>query len=151
MSTIKRIQKELQEITRDPPFNCSAGLAGNGSDLMKWNATIIGPTGSPYEGGVFHLDIEFTKEYPFKPPLVRFITPILHCNINNNGGICLDILKNNWSPALTISKLLLSICSLMDDANPDDPLIPDLAKLYKTNRIEYNRIVREHTHKFAGM
>lgn len=118
---------------------------------MKWNATIIGPTGSPYEGGVFHLDIEFTKEYPFKPPLVRFITPILHCNINNNGGICLDILKNNWSPALTISKLLLSICSLMDDANPDDPLIPDLAKLYKTNRIEYNRIVREHTHKFAGM
>ncbi len=149
MSIVKRIQKELQEISKDPPVNCSAGLAGNGNDLLKWSATIFGPSGSPYEGGIFHLDLEFPNDYPFKPPIVRFITPILHCNINNNGGICLDILKNNWSPVLTVSKLLLSICSLMDDANPDDPLVPHLAQLYKTNREEYNRIVKEHTRKFA--
>jgi len=78
----------------------------------------MGPTGSPYEGGVFFLDIQFPTDYPFKPPKLSFKTRIYHCNINSNGAICLDILKDNWSPALTSSKVLLSICSLLTDCNP---------------------------------
>ena len=69
----------------------------------------MGPEESPYTGGVFFLDIHFPADYPFKPPKVSFTTRIYHCNINSNGGICLDILKDQWSPALTISKVLLSV------------------------------------------
>uniref|UniRef100_A0A6I8MYG5 E2 ubiquitin-conjugating enzyme n=1 Tax=Ornithorhynchus anatinus TaxID=9258 RepID=A0A6I8MYG5_ORNAN len=111
-----RIQKELADITLDPPPNCSAGPKGD--NIYEWRSTILGPPGSVYEGGVFFLDITFTPEYPFKPPKVTFRTRIYHCNINSQGVICLDILKDNWSPALTISKVLLSICSLLTDCNP---------------------------------
>ncbi len=100
---LKRIQRELQELGRDPPANCSAGPVGD--DLFHWQATIMGPDDSPYAGGVFFLDIHFPADYPFKPPKVSFTTRIYHCNINSNGGICLDILKDQWSPALTISKV----------------------------------------------
>lgn len=100
---LKRIQRELVELGRDPPANCSAGPVGD--DLFHWQATIMGPDDSPYSGGVFFLDIHFPADYPFKPPKVSFTTRIYHCNINSNGGICLDILKEQWSPALTISKV----------------------------------------------
>ncbi|MED6269380.1 ubiquitin-conjugating enzyme E2 E1, partial [Characodon lateralis] len=89
-----------------------------GDNIYEWRSTILGPPGSVYEGGVFFLDIAFTPDYPFKPPKVTFRTRIYHCNINSQGVICLDILKDNWSPALTISKVLLSICSLLTDCNP---------------------------------
>lgn len=115
-SSAKRIQKELAEISLDPPCNCSAGPKGD--NLYEWSSTIMGPAGSPYAGGVFFLDIHFPQEYPFKPPKVVYRTKIYHCNINSSGAICLDILKDNWSPALTISKVLLSICSLLTDPNP---------------------------------
>ncbi|XP_062925522.1 ubiquitin-conjugating enzyme E2 E1-like isoform X2 [Mobula hypostoma] len=115
-TSAKRIQKELADITLDPPPNCSAGPKGD--NVYEWRSTILGPPGSVYEGGVFFLDIVFSAEYPFKPPKVTFRTRIYHCNINSQGVICLDILKDNWSPALTISKVLLSICSLLTDCNP---------------------------------
>jgi len=147
MSTTSRIQKEFVELQTSPPANCSAGPVGD--DIYQWQATIMGPEGSPYEGGVFYLRIDFPKDYPFKPPKIIFLTKIYHCNINSAGGICLDILKDQWSPALTISKLLLSLCSLMDDANPDDPLVPDIADLLKNDKPRHDQEARLYTLKYA--
>jgi ubiquitin-conjugating enzyme E2 D/E len=140
---LRRIEKELKEFRNDPPMNCSAGPSGN--DLFHWQATIMGPEGTPYAGGVFFLNIYFPSDYPFKPPKINFKTKIYHCNINSSGGICLDILKDQWSPALTITKVLLSICSLLSDCNPDDPLVPDIANLYRTNRTKHDSAARELT------
>ena len=145
---LKRIQKELIDLGRDPPVNCSAGPT-NEQDQFHWQATIMGPDDSPYTGGVFFLNIHLPPDYPFKPPKVTFTTKIYHANINSNGSICLDILKDQWSPALTISKVLLSISSLLTDPNPDDPLVPEIANLYKTNRAQHDQTAREWTQRYA--
>ncbi|XP_005549761.1 ubiquitin-conjugating enzyme E2 D4 isoform X1 [Macaca nemestrina] len=142
-----RRTRELTDLQRDPPAQCSAGPVGD--DLFHWQATIMGPNDSPYQGGVFFLTIHFPTDYPFKPPKVAFTTKIYHPNINSNGSICLDILRSQWSPALTVSKVLLSICSLLCDPNPDDPLVPEIAHTYKADREKYNRLAREWTQKYA--
>merc|ERR1719248_168237 len=130
----KRITKELMDLQKDPPTSCSAGPAGD--DLFHWQATIMGPQGSPYQGGGFF-------------GLIHFPTKVYHPNINSQGSICLDILKEQWSPALTIAKVLLSICSLLCDANPDDPLVPEIANHYKNDHARYCETAREWTRKYA--
>jgi len=144
---LKRISKELTDFSRDPPANCSAGPKGD--DLFNWSATIMGPPDSPYAGGVFFLNIQFPPDYPFKPPKVAFTTKIYHCNVNSNGNICLDILKDQWSPALTISKVLLSVSSLLCDPNPSDPLVPDIAQELLKNKEKHDQTAREYTQKYA--
>ena len=145
----KRIQKELNDLELESFPNFSAGPI-NRADLHLWQGSIMGPTDSPFYGGVFFLDIRFPTDYPFKPPKLTFKTRIYHPNINSNGSICLDILKDQWSPALTISKVLLSLLSLLTDPNPDDPLVPEIAHIYKNNRNKYNETAREWTQKFAS-
>merc|ERR1711918_222826 len=146
---LKRINKELLDLGKEPPANCSAGPVGDA--LFNWQATIMGPPECPYQGGVFFLNVHFPTDYPFKPPKIQFTTKIYHPNINSNGSICLDILKDQWSPALTISKVLLSICSLLTDPNPDDPLVPEIAHVFKTNLPQYEKTAREWTSKYATL
>lgn len=147
MATVQRINRELKIFNKDPPANCSAGPIDD--DIYHWEATVLGPHSSVYEGGIFRLDIIFPSEYPFKPPKVKFMTSIYHPNINSSGGICLDILKDQWSPALTISKVLLSICSLLTDANPNDPLVPEIATLLIKNRSVHDANAHEWTRQYA--
>ena len=142
MASAKRIRKELENIKKDPPVNCSAGPEDD--DIFKWTATLIGPTGSPYDGGVFYLNITFPQNYPFKPPKITFATKVYHPNINSSGGICLDVLKDQWSPALTIDKILLSICSLLEDPNPDDPLNIEAANLLNQDLEAFNKKAAEY-------
>ena len=141
--SLKRIKRELKDLEQDPPTNCSAGPMSD--DLYHWQATIMGPSETPYEGGIFFLNIHFPADYPFKPPKINFKTKIYHCNISSSGSICLDILKDKWSPALTINKVLLSICSLFSDSNPDDPLVPEIAQLYRSNRVLHDANARDWT------
>ena len=145
--SLNRINKELNEFKIDPPSNCSAGPVND--DLYKWEATIIGPEKTPYEGGVFKLEIHFPNNYPFKPPKIKFITRIFHPNINRYGNICLDILDKQWSPALTINKVLLSISSLLSDPNADDPLDVRAANIYNEDRDKFFEMARAYTFKEA--
>ncbi len=146
----KRLNMEINDIKTNSVANCSAGPINN-NDLTVWEATIFGPEDTPYYGGVFKLKIKFPVEYPFKPPQIYFATPIYHCNINSRGGICLDILKDShWSPALTISKVLLSICSLLADPNPKDPLVPEIAELLIKNKDIHDANAREYTLEHAN-
>jgi ubiquitin-conjugating enzyme E2 D/E len=148
--SLARIQKELNSLIKDPPCNCSAGPKDNGDNMYQWEGCIIGPEDTPYSGGCFKLNIIFPNDYPFKPPKINFATKIYHPNIHKNGGgICLDTLNTKWSPALTISKVLLSICSLLDEPNPKDPLEPEIAEQYENNYEAFVQTARSWTEKYA--
>ena len=142
----RRLTKEYKELTENPITNCSATLIND--DITKWNATIIGPDDTPYAGGVFKLEIVFPPTYPINPPRIIFKTKIFHCNINGES-ICLDILQNNWSPALSISKVLISICSLLNDPNPNSPLNGEAANLYRNDREKYDKEVKSYIKKYC--
>lgn len=127
----------------DPPAGDLTPLS------LAAQATVMGPEKSAYEGGVFFLNVNFPTDYPFKPPKVQFTTKIYHCNVNSNGSICLDILKDQWSPALTISKVLLSISSLLTDPNPNDPLVPEIAQLYLKDKEKHDATAADWVKRYA--
>lgn len=147
MAAVNRLKKESEDILKNPPGNCNA--YPNKENIYSWTAQIYGPGDTPYEGGVFKLNIVYPKDYPFKPPKINFITKVYHPNIDTSGNICLDILKDKWSPALTISKILLSICSLLNEPNPKDPLMPDIAKEFTNNRKLYESNAKMWTQIYA--
>ena len=149
MACKKRILQEIKDLNNFELSNFISAGPVSEDNIFTWSAKINGPKDSPYEGGIFLLAIDFPKEYPFKPPKINFITKIYHPNINSGGSICLDILNSQWSPALTISKTLLSICSLLTDPNPDDPLVSSIAQLYKNNINKYNEEAKLWTSKYA--
>ncbi|EMS46318.1 Ubiquitin-conjugating enzyme E2 36 [Triticum urartu] len=130
----RRIIKETQRLLSEPAPGISASPSEE--NMRYFNVMILGPTQSPYEGGVFKLELFLPEEYPMAPPKVRFLTKIYHPNIDKLGRICLDILKDKWSPALQIRTVLLSIQALLSAPNPDDPLADNVAKHWKANETE---------------
>ncbi|KAK4408646.1 Constitutive photomorphogenesis protein 10 [Sesamum angolense] len=211
----KRIQKEMAELSMDPPPDCSAGPKGD--NLYHWVATLFGPPGvvriasmfvpsssslypavpivlmvlvlakqfalqrvwfhgrvmlvddavvlirsyafggclwclgTPYEGGIFFLDITFPSDYPFKPPKVVFKTRIYHCNVDSAGNVSLDILKDGWSPALTISKVLVALRSIFTNPDAYKPLVEGIAHLYLADRSKHDELAAEWTLRFASL
>jgi len=133
-AALKCILMQLNSLHGNPPEHIiSAGPIEK--DLTRWHATILGPPDTPYVGGIFKLKIQFPSDYCNHPPKIEFITPVYHCNINKKGEISLDILNANWCPALYIEKVLLSLVVLLQDPNPYDPLVPEIASLYLSNRV----------------
>jgi len=102
-----------------------------------------------YAGGVFRLELFLPADYPMAPPKVRFLTKIYHPNIDKLGRICLDILKDKWSPALQIRTVLLSIQALLSAPNPDDPLANDVAEHWKRSEVDAIKTAREWTKQHA--
>ena len=149
---LKRIQKELIEFNKEEPEGFTAGPEDD-SDMFKWDASIQGPEESPYEEGTFNLKIEFPKDYPFKPPKVVFTTKVYHPNVkfsDGSGSICLDILKDAWSPDISISKLLLEIKTLLKNPNLDHFLEENIAKQIKEDKAAYEQTAKEWTEKYAS-
>ena len=143
----RRIVKESQRLIADPVGGISATPYQD--NLRYFAVAIEGPGDSPYERGIFHLEPFLPADYPMGPPKVRFLTKIYHPNVDKLGRICLDILKDKWSPALQIRTVLLSIQALMSAPNPDDPLDNTVAELWKSNEAEAIRRAREFTESFA--
>mmetsp|Transcript_28076 Transcript_28076/g.86862 ORF Transcript_28076/g.86862 Transcript_28076/m.86862 type:complete len:151 (-) Transcript_28076:83-535(-) len=147
MSLPRRIVKETSRLTQEPvPGITASPYADN---LRYFTVLISGPTESPYERGVFRLELFLPADYPMAPPKVRFLTKIYHPNVDKLGRICLDILKDKWSPALQIRTVLLSIQALLSAPNPDDPLDNQVAELWKTNEAAAMRTAAEWTRNYA--
>lgn len=147
-----RLSVELRRLQDDPVPGTSAWLLGDDMSVpfIKMEAQLEGPAKSPYEGGSFMLSIQIPENYPVSPPSVCFKTQVYHPNIDEDGRICLDSLKeNHWSVALDISKLLLSIIVLMGEPNGDDGLVPHITKLFQTNKAKFQEEATKHTKQHA--
>eukprot|EP01127_Copromyxa_protea_P011365 TRINITY_DN2852_c0_g1_i1.p1 TRINITY_DN2852_c0_g1~~TRINITY_DN2852_c0_g1_i1.p1 ORF type:complete len:149 (-),score=29.17 TRINITY_DN2852_c0_g1_i1:60-506(-) len=131
MALSRRIIKETQDLANKPIPGISASPKQD--NLRYFTVAIAGPPETPYEGGVFKLELFLTGSYPMDPPKVRFLTKIYHPNVDQLGRICLDILKDKWSPALQVQAVLLSIQALLSAPNPDDPLADKVAQAWKDN------------------
>lgn len=149
MALSRRIVKETERLQQDPVVGISANVDPHNS--RYFHVVIAGPHGSPFEGGVFKLELFLPADYPMAPPKVRFLTKIYHPNIDKLGRICLDVLKDKWSPALQIRTVLLSIQALLSAPNPDDPLANDVAELWKTNEAKAIANARAWTAQYASL
>eukprot|EP01083_Nonionella_stella_P098108 275799_1 len=142
----QRILNELKDLEHDPLLYCAAGPIKD--DITKWKASVCPQTG-PYQKGIYFLNITFPEDYPFKPPHVTFETKIFHCNVSNDGVIGLDILYDDWSPTLTISKVLLTISALITSPSPNTNVQNvQVAQLFVKNRVKHdltaNKIAVQH-------
>ncbi|GMN56567.1 hypothetical protein TIFTF001_025679 [Ficus carica] len=131
MIDFARVQKELQECSKDVEGSGIRVAPKSDATLARLVGTIPGPIGTPYEGGTFQIDITLPDGYPFEPPKMQFSTKVWHPNISSqSGAICLDILKDQWSPALTLKTALLSVQALLSAPQPDDPQDAVVAQQY---------------------
>ena len=147
--SLARLRKELQDIEREKDVS-GVYARVRGDDMTKLVGTLKGPEDTCYEGGTFTVDIQIPAQYPFEPPKMRFETKMWHPNISSQtGAICLDILKDKWSPALTIKTALVSLQALLSCAEPDDPQDAEVANMYKSDRAAFESKAAEWTSKYA--
>ncbi len=145
-----RILSDLKDLANNDIPETIKEVKINEDDMYGEHTVVInGPRETPFEGGVFKIAFKMPTDYPFKPPKMYFQTKVYHPNISSDGGICIDILKDQWSSALRITKVLLSLSDLLANPNPNDPLVPDIAREYRDNKAKYEDKVREYVKKFA--
>ncbi|KAJ8967409.1 hypothetical protein NQ314_002916 [Rhamnusium bicolor] len=116
----KRLHKELMTLMMTQDKSISA--FPDGENLFKWIGTIMGPKDTVYETLKFKLSFQFPNSYPYTAPVVKFVTPCFHPNVDTSGNICLDILKDKWSALYDVRTILLSIQALLAEPNIDSPL-----------------------------
>jgi len=149
MLDASRVQKELVEFERDISLS-GFSIQIYGYDLTRMRGTISCPVWPPYDGGIFTVDIQLPSAYPFEPPKMQFITKVWHPNVSSqNGAICLDILKDQWSPALTLKTALLSLQALLSMPAPDDPQDAVVAQQYLRDYQTFLGTARYWTETFA--
>ncbi|KAL0226769.1 hypothetical protein P9112_014093 [Eukaryota sp. TZLM1-RC] len=141
MEVQRRLQSELMNIVSSDDESISAFPSGD--SIFSWNGTISGPSGTAYEDMDYTLSLNFPEDYPYKPPVVKFVTPIFHPNVDLQGNICLDILKEEWTAAYDVRTILLSIQSLLGSPNNDSPLNNDAALLWSDQEAFRKRVLAD--------
>ena len=147
-----RLKSEWRMMQRDRDLHIEANVLTIApvNDLFHWRCDILGVADTPYAGGCFELEVTVPDTYPMAPPAARFVTKILHPNVDKESGVLsLDLLDNQWSPAMHLIKVVISIVSLMNEPNFDSPVAPDLARLHRDDPSGYERTVRDFTQKHA--
>ncbi|OII77244.1 ubiquitin-conjugating enzyme family protein [Cryptosporidium andersoni] len=126
-------------------------LGPRDDNLHEWVAKIIGPIGSPYENGVFELNFKIPPQYPLFPPSVIFVTPLFHPNVNfQTGELCLDVIKNNWSPAWTLQSVCRAITALLHDPNAESPLNCDAGNIIRSGDMKaFNNMAKMYVIEYA--
>lgn len=121
---------------------------------FEWKAVINGPIGSPYEGGYYKLKVTFKDDFPISGPIIKFITKIYHCNISDNGDICLNIIKywdpKKWDRNKTMDSIFKSIYDMLIVQNPKDSYC-NRGDEYLKKRDEFNKKAREYRDKYARL
>jgi len=150
-----RLKEERKAWRRDHPvgfFARPSADASGSSNLMIWEAGVPGKEGTDWQGGVYKVQMEFSEEYPSKPPKCKFVPPLFHPNVYPSGTICLSILneEEGWRPAITLKQVLIGIQDLLNDPNPSSPAQTEAFQLYENNKSEYRRRVRSEAAKNMG-
>jgi len=150
----QRLTRERKEWRREHPHGFYAKpmkLADGSMNIMHWKCGIPGKKDTPWEGGLYAIDLIFTDDYPVKPPKCIFTPCIFHPNVYPSGTVCLSILNEDkdWKPSITIKQILLGIQDLLNEPNPLDPAQEEPIRLYKSNMEEYTRRVRLQARQFA--
>jgi len=149
-----RLLQERKQWRREHPYGFYArpdkGDDGD-ANIMKWVCGIPGKDGTLWEGGTFPLTIEFSDDYPSKPPKCRFPPGFFHPNIYPSGTVCLSIIdeEKGWKPTITVKQILLGVQDLLDNPNPNDPAQADAFHLFLQSKDEYEKRVRTQSKKYA--
>ena len=143
-----RIMREAKLLNEDKVPGINAIQDSNNFRVFK--VSIEGPDGTPYQGGLFEADLLLPEDYPMSPPKILMITKIWHPNIDRQGRICLDILKNNWTPALQIRSVLLSLQALLSAPDASDFLNIDAAEMWQKTPDKANNKAAEWTKLYAA-
>eukprot|EP00009_Paramoeba_aestuarina_P006525 CAMPEP_0201508888 /NCGR_PEP_ID=MMETSP0161_2-20130828/2090_1 /ASSEMBLY_ACC=CAM_ASM_000251 /TAXON_ID=180227 /ORGANISM="Neoparamoeba aestuarina, Strain SoJaBio B1-5/56/2" /LENGTH=164 /DNA_ID=CAMNT_0047903669 /DNA_START=78 /DNA_END=572 /DNA_ORIENTATION=- len=163
MGAFQRLMREYQELACNPPEGITAGPPDE-SNFFEWDAIVIGPPGTPYEGGAFEAKMTFPQNYPHAPPKMVFSTRMWHPNIYQNGEVCISILhppgedpnhyetpQERWSPAQSVEKILISVMSMLAEPNDESPANIDAAKMWRNNREEFVKRVDDTVRESLGI
>mmetsp|Transcript_19202 Transcript_19202/g.60389 ORF Transcript_19202/g.60389 Transcript_19202/m.60389 type:complete len:158 (+) Transcript_19202:23-496(+) len=150
-----RLAEERKNWRQDHPYGFYArpsANADNSTNLMFWECGVPGKKGTDWEGGTYKVTMEFSEDYPSKPPKCKFKPPLFHPNVYPSGTICLSILneEEGWRPAITIKQMLLGIQDLLNTPNPNSPAQTEAYQLYVHDRAAYHSRVRAEAAKNAS-